>query len=190
MAPCSLQSVLKIGVTGNYLRNLIRHYAGVNIGDTSWCHYLAGDDIDISSHLWAWWGFARRIFAEQQTIRTSSFRADDRYDGLILREFIATLKQEWRRRLELSLLAFFLCFTFTTFLYLWNPLIRGLESKNFFHNLKKHVFELRSEAGWDEFDPGSMFGSRCKWLGWSHKEIFRTDTDTGSNLWTSILVSS
>jgi hypothetical protein len=29
---------------------VVRHYAGVDIGDTSWCHSLPEGDVNISSH--------------------------------------------------------------------------------------------------------------------------------------------
>ena len=32
---------------------LIRHDAGIDIGDTSWCHFLFGGDGHISTHLYA-----------------------------------------------------------------------------------------------------------------------------------------
>ena len=47
----SYRAVLELGVTETVGWNSSRHYAGVNIGDTYWYHFLPEGDVDISLHL-------------------------------------------------------------------------------------------------------------------------------------------
>ena len=52
---------------------LVWLYAGVDIGDTFWCHSLPGGDVDFSSHLCARRRFLWKWKGKQLMIRTSNF---------------------------------------------------------------------------------------------------------------------
>lgn len=77
-----LRVCVDAGVAGSYGEPyeeiLVWHYTRVDIGDISWCHFLHGGYIEISSHSCTMWrffsgGFYVNRFDKQKMIQTSNF---------------------------------------------------------------------------------------------------------------------